>query len=494
MKKVIIIGGGIAGLTAGIYARQSGFDAEILESHSIPGGFCTSWKRSGYLFEGGMHWLVGSSPKAPLNRLWREVGALSESSSIYNRDPFMTYMGNEKQICLYRDTEKLRNHLLEISPQDKTAINTLVSDIQKFKSMSMPIMDIKGVKVNKKFAPPISMLFGMMGCLSRMKKLSSVTVGEYTAQFSHKDLRLLLDSVVGTTDFSANSLIFTLAGLAAGDSGYPEGGSLRMAQNMADKFKSLGGNIRFNTRVEKVVVENGRATGVLADEFIPADAVIVTQDTLAAIDSLFDVPLNDDWMREMRTETKPVTCTFIGLGVETNLSELPENMIMPLSHPVNLAGTEHTEIGLNNYANFKGYAPQGCTTLTIPLMGDSYDYWLSAKQDGSYANKKQQLADAIIQTLAELLPQTAGKVAVTDIATPLTYQRYCGSYRGSWMSILSPNTKRQQYPQTTESVSGLYFAGQRTMIPGGMPSAAATGRFAVQYLCRDTDSVFQANI
>ncbi|HOE56630.1 MAG TPA: oleate hydratase, partial [Bacillota bacterium] len=57
MKKVIIVGAGIAGLTAGVYALQSGFDTTIYESHTIPGGACTSWRRKGYLFEGGLLWL-----------------------------------------------------------------------------------------------------------------------------------------------------------------------------------------------------------------------------------------------------------------------------------------------------------------------------------------------------------------------------------------------------------------------------------------------------
>ncbi|HOO28715.1 MAG TPA: FAD-dependent oxidoreductase, partial [Lachnospiraceae bacterium] len=49
MKKVIIAGAGIAGLTAGIYARQSGFEVTIYESHAIAGGASTSWRRNGYL-------------------------------------------------------------------------------------------------------------------------------------------------------------------------------------------------------------------------------------------------------------------------------------------------------------------------------------------------------------------------------------------------------------------------------------------------------------
>ena len=88
-KRVIIVGAGISGLTAGIYARRSGFDVTILESHNIPGGLSTAWKRKGYLFEGGMHWLTGSSEEMPLNRIWKETGALQENNPIFNAASFV---------------------------------------------------------------------------------------------------------------------------------------------------------------------------------------------------------------------------------------------------------------------------------------------------------------------------------------------------------------------------------------------------------------------
>ena len=70
MNKVIIVGGGIAGLSAGIYALQSGFDVTILEMHTITGGNNTSWRRGGYFFEGGMHWLTGSSKDNPIYKVY----------------------------------------------------------------------------------------------------------------------------------------------------------------------------------------------------------------------------------------------------------------------------------------------------------------------------------------------------------------------------------------------------------------------------------------
>ena len=60
-------------------------------------------------------------------------------------------------------------------------------------------------------------------------------------------------------------LLFTLATFASGDGGSPAGGSLAMAGRMAKKFLGLGGAIVYHTAVEKVLVRNGAATGVLAD-------------------------------------------------------------------------------------------------------------------------------------------------------------------------------------------------------------------------------------
>ena len=61
MKKVIVIGAGISGLTAAVYARRSGFEAVVLEKAGSPGGVSTNWVRKGYTFEGGVHWYFSIS-------------------------------------------------------------------------------------------------------------------------------------------------------------------------------------------------------------------------------------------------------------------------------------------------------------------------------------------------------------------------------------------------------------------------------------------------
>ena len=196
MKKVLIVGAGIAGLSAGIYARQSGFDVTILESHTIPGGASTSWRRKGYYFEGGLHWLTGSSPKTQLYRLWREVGALNDSVAVYNRDPFFRYEENGVSAMLYRDPEHLRKHFLSIAPEDKKAINRLCNDIKKFARMQMPISDLPKLAVKYPSKFPVSMLFGMLPALPRMKYYQNLSAAELGEQFKNPQIKNLLKNIL----------------------------------------------------------------------------------------------------------------------------------------------------------------------------------------------------------------------------------------------------------------------------------------------------------
>jgi phytoene dehydrogenase-like protein len=87
-KKTIIIGAGIAGLSAGCYLQMNGFDTEIFESHFLPGGLCTAWHRKGYTIEGCTHWLVGSGPFSYFYRIWNELLDM-ENLEFYDYEEFV---------------------------------------------------------------------------------------------------------------------------------------------------------------------------------------------------------------------------------------------------------------------------------------------------------------------------------------------------------------------------------------------------------------------
>ena len=291
---------------------------------------------------------------------------------------------------------------------------------------------------------------------------------------------------------SAVGLAFTLATLISGDGGYPLGGSLAMARRMAETFEGLGGTIEYRSLVDRVAVRGGRATGVVVNgEERVFDAVIVTQDLRMAVDELFDPPLAEGWADELRKSVSPILDTFVCLGVHADLSDVPESVGFPVDEPVFCGGQRHDTLAVNNYASYEGYAPEGCTAVTLFMNGDTYDWWAARRDDGTYAQEKRALAEAVIAAVSKKYPQVEGKVEVWDVATPLTYERYLHSYKGSWMSNMPLGGMARSYPSKPEGIADVYFAGQRIAAPGGLPTAVETARTAVQHLCRDTDTVFQ---
>jgi len=84
-KSMIIIGAGIAGLSAGCYGQMNGYRSRIFEMHDLPGGLCTSWKRKGYTIDGCMHFLLGSNPGTGFYRIWEELGAV-QGRQMVNQD------------------------------------------------------------------------------------------------------------------------------------------------------------------------------------------------------------------------------------------------------------------------------------------------------------------------------------------------------------------------------------------------------------------------
>ena len=490
MKKLLIVGAGISGLSAGVYAARAGFDVTILEQHFTFGGLSTSWSRKGYYFEGGMHWLTGSKPGLPMNKVWHELGALRENNPIENRDPLYTLIDGDKKLPLYRYEGDMRKALVEYAPEDKKVINKMCDDVKAFSKFYMPVYDYKGCKCQKPLHMKIKDCIGMIPAVFKVPRLVKTTYLEYVNKFKNKNLRHVLESVIGYR-YNALSFIYTLGSFASGDCGYPKGGSVVLGKNILDKFLELGGKIKYRTKVEEVVVKDGVTKGVQTkDGFIDSDYVIVTQDTKVAADKLFKKRLESKALTYIRNKIVGEQNMFICLGIKADLSNYPTTIVLPLDKPFTYGGCTLNEFRVNNYAKYKDHAPEGCTSITCLLIGDSYDFWKKAKEDGSYKDKKNELARQFIEILGEKIPETKDNIEVIDVATPCTYERYCGSHGGSWMSVWSANGKNFKYSPKLANVKGLYFAGQRVRMPGGLPLAAFTARLAVQALCKDCKMTF----
>jgi len=485
-KKVIIIGAGIAGITAGYYARKSGYDTVILEQHNIPGGICMSWSRKGYLFEGSIHWLTGSRKEERRYKVWEEVGALGDDVKVYNHDPFFELNYKGQKIACYRDLDKFIAQLMEISPEDEENIQKFRTHIECFVGANKSIEDLDGVK----FKYPKEEVAPSEKDQNIISELITMTAAEYGKRFKNEALQHFLSCVFGE-DSCCMGALNALGTVMRGDGGYPEGGSLPMTQRMIKKYESIGGKIEYKTKVEQIVSEGSRVKGVLVGgKLLESDAVIYTGD-LFNVNKFLEKPLEDEEFCDLHKKEEPLLVTFVSLGIKADLSKYPHVTYFDVD-PFICADTEITYLGCNNYAMYDSYSPEGGTAVTFYIIQkrSSYEWWKQAKENGTYKEEKEKVAESVIKALAKAMPETAGKVEVIDVATPLTYERYCGVWAGSWMNEMQTKRPVYKFSARPQDYENLYFAGERQREPGGLPVALIAGRTAVQWLCRDDDVVF----
>ena len=129
--KIIIIGGGVAGLACGCYLQMNGYRTEILEMNPVPGGLCTAWDRGPYVFDGCLSWLVGTHPSSTFHQVWSELGVFA-GREIIHRDEFLRVEGRDGQVLsLSTDLDRLVENCKRIAPEDADRIAKLLRAVRR---------------------------------------------------------------------------------------------------------------------------------------------------------------------------------------------------------------------------------------------------------------------------------------------------------------------------------------------------------------------------
>lgn len=336
-----MIGGGIAGLSAGCYALMNGFDVQIFEMHSIPGGLCTAWKRKGYTFDSCIHWLVGSSPRSSRNHIWKELGVV-QGRQFYNYEYYsraVDEQGNE--FVAYTNPDRLEESMLKLAPEDSKLIRSFTRDLRTLS------------KSDIEFKPPS--LIGILRRLPvyRLYPKYGMTVPEFAGRIRNPVLRNLFTAALEWHDMSLIFLMMTLAWMGNGSAGYPIGGSLPIAKSIEERFFKLGGKISYRSNVSKIIVENNKAVGVrLADGTEHrADIVVSAADGHSTIFEWLDGKYVDDEVRGYY-EKLPVfpPIIFVCLGVAADFTKEPITINFPLKKPIRIGNSERKRITVRNYS------------------------------------------------------------------------------------------------------------------------------------------------
>ncbi len=502
MKKIIIIGSGMGGLATGIYGQLNGFETTIFEAHSIPGGQCTSWMRKGYIFDPTVHVFNGFKPNTKINSFWNELGVLP-CEMVERNESASVVFPNGTCFHNYYNLEKLQAHLKELSPEDAAVTDEYISGLKSFLSE----LDWFGINYFGSFREKLSILPFF---IRRMKYFRD-TLGSFAKRFKNPYLQkafpLLRYSVPGVPLFAyfaehTNSI--------KGDSGWPRGGGITLAHNMASHYLKLGGTIHYKKEVVKILTENHRACGVeLRDGTqYKADYVVSNADGRKTILDM----LNGRYMsKKISKYCKPnpldkevSQAMQVFLGVKRDLSSYPSSLIMFLDKPEIIVGRERDHLDMQIYGFDTSMATAGKGVIKVELsVTPSYFSKLNNDNTG-YVEEKNKVADQVISLLEKQFPGLRNDIEVIDITTLNTWERFM---RGSQGFNNFPNKHELAGIRniinalfgldkmfTLPGLKNFYFTGQWVTSMGFLFTNAVSGKEVIQKICRQCGVRFSTNI
>ena len=482
-RRIVIIGGGIAGLSTAVYALKCGYQVEVLEMHDMAGGLAMSWRRGQYTFETCLHWLVGSSPIGEFHAQWREILDIEKLTFINPEEFVRIETENGENLSVYTNVDHLEAELLRRAPQDAVAIRDLTRSIRSLGKFR--VLDPSGgLAENWRNILRDLPIFPLLG------KLTKMSGAEYGSRFSDPLLRNFFSSGdIGK--MSAIAMILSLAWMNTGNAGYCIGGSQALIRLIEDKIKSLGGKIRFKAKVEKILVENDRAIGVeLANgEIVAADWVISAADGHATIFDLLGGKYVDAATRS-RYDEKELFASYVqvSLGVALDLSDQPPMITQVVATPLMVdPGTELDHVPFRFFHFDPTFAPKGKTAVTSVLPTRNFTYWtdMRGKDLAGYQAQKHRVADSIISVLEKRVPGVREAIEVVDVSTPASVIRYTGNWKGTMEGwLVEPGASFRPLPNTLPGLSGFVMVGQWVMPGGGLPSGPMTARPAMKAICK----------
>jgi phytoene dehydrogenase-like protein len=503
--KAAIIGGGISGLSAGCYLQMNGFDTEIFEMHSRPGGLCTSWKQGGYTFNASLNWLMGSNESSQFYQLWSELIDMEsiqfytpevrlEIETLKNRD-----RNGNNVFRLYTNIDRLEKYMLGIAPEDERVIRKFIRQIRKIQTFEIP------PKIRS--LPQILPWYKKIGyirylpLLFFLRRYGKITCYSFASQLKNPFLREAFEQLFNGDDMPILIHTIPLSYFDRKGAGYPIGGASGFSEKIEEKYRSLGGTLHFNSKVEKILVKDHKAIGLQLKDgsTVPADYVISAADWRFTVFNALEEKYVDRNILALGNQEKLKvfhSVFFVFLGLNRIFTEHSGLFRFPLETPLlSPDGTEYQRMELHVHNYDPTLAPEGKTVVSVCLYTLRGDYWIDLKdsEKNSYTRVKEEFAGQVTDILEKKFGGIKGNIEQMNIATPATFYRYTNNWKGSiqgWLpakKIISPSPIHAELP----GLHQFYQAGHWTMPGGGLPVAIKSARDVAMMICHKEQIEFK---
>jgi phytoene dehydrogenase-like protein len=474
--KLVIIGGGLAGLSAGCYARASGFDVTIIEHNLALGGVCTAWQRGPYLVDGCIHWLTGG----PFLRLYEELGIVPDVE-LRPLDAFTTYRQarDHWEVTLTADLQRTQDALRAIGPEDTDELARLFEGASRMADLNPHVDRPPELATLSDRLRSVWDLRDHVGTFLHFRKPLGVWIND---DLKSPQLRGLFQRLL-PAETPTLFLLMVLGYLARGWLSRPKGGTAQFRDALIERYQRLGGESVLNTTVEEILVSEGLARGVRLTDGTLMDAEMVVS-TSSAPETVFRLLAGRfgaaDWRARMDTWKMFQPIVLASYGVSMPLDGQPAMLLVDGIDPLTIGSHSNDYLYLRICNDDPAFAPPGHAVVQAMLQTE-YDWW--ATRGARYQHEKDAIADRVLTSLDQHLPGVKAHVQMVDLATPLTFWRSARAWRGAFEGWLPTSEAFKHVPKQLPGLDRFYMAGQWVEPGGGVPTAVMSGRQVVELVC-----------
>lgn len=482
----IIIGSGAGGLSTALCLARAGQKVLVLEQHYVPGGWCHSFVLQGQKFSPGVHYIGQIEEGESTNNLYKSLG-IANDLVFFRMNPKAfehCHIGNEK-IDLPAGYDNMAQALGNRFPQHS-------KNIKKYLGL------VKKVNEEIHYMPTIKTLWQVL------------TAPFKTHHFVH-NMPFSLKKVSGR--YTKDPLLSAVLNVQCGDHGlppgkasfivhcsvmdhyaqggfYPMGGGSGIVKAMTTAIKKLGGRVRVEAPVQKILVENNTAKGVELQngERIYAKNIISNADpSITYLNLVGREHISKKLQKRLDKTRYSVTSLilFLTLDMDVTAAGIDSGNIWMFKNPdidghfEYLSKRENLTEGDEFPALF-----MSCTTLKDPVSFNGryhnfevvtyVDYDSLAEFNGegdyhteAYAAFKQKVTDKFMNTVERYLPGAKDKVVIAELGTPKTNEFYINSTKGNVYG--TEKTIRAVGPfafKNKSEINNLYLCGASTLSHG----------------------------
>jgi all-trans-retinol 13,14-reductase len=492
---IVIIGAGLGGLCCGALFSKQGFPVTVIEQHSIPGGYATSFDRAQgkYTFDVSLH--LTSANSDTLNLL----GALDVSEKIhFVKIPNLTRLITPTQdVRISTLPEQNAEYFSQRFPHERESLKGYFSEIRC-------VMDeMESLKVNnarKDF--PLQ--------YPKLWDLKDKTLLEFVGKYIRDpNLTELLTGRWGSFGLPPSKLaaFYYIIGSASISKGpyYIQPRSQALSSALAQTIEKSGGQIVYKTRIGKILMKNNAVTGVATEQgkHWPAKTVVSNASALATLQDMLPAEaLPSDYLREIKRFRPSISSFTIWLGLNKDLHKTIKDCRITISSGRGaeadylscLKGeVEKVSAIVTLYDNYySGYSKPGTSTVTIVTLS-GYPPWQQFEADykagrkAAYKEEKDRWTNLIMQQVEKkAIPGLSSMVEVAVAATPLTNWRYTGNTDGAIYGFeQSVENSFLGRIKNKTPIKGLYLAGAWGNPGGGYASALKGGQRTFEQVLED---------